>query len=87
MELQKCLAKNRQLNRLNIQPCLKAAEPSARCFVVGLIRKRKQRKFQVGLVGCPDIIRFLSGVKIKGGALTRAFYLLSDSEQKFKIYT
>ena len=91
---QKCLAKNRQLNRLKIQqPCLKAAEPSSAALVVLLLvwsgSGNKGNSMLGWLAGCPDIIRFLSGVKINGwgSILTTTFYPLSDcdSEQQFKV--
>ena len=91
---QKCLAKNRQLNRLKIQqPYLKAAEPSSAAHVVLLLvwsgSGNKGNSMLGWLAGCPDIIRFLSGVKINGwgSILTTTFYPLSDcdSEQQFKV--
>ena len=91
---QKYLAKNRQLNRLKIQqPCLKAAEPSSAALVVLLLvwsgSGNKGNSMLGWLAGCPDIIRFLSGVKINGwgSILTTTFYPLSDcdSEQQFKV--
>ena len=94
VELQKCLAKNRQLNRLNIQPCLKAAEPSSAAHIILLLvwsGSGNKGNSRLGwLADCPDIIRFLSGVKINGwgSILTTPFYLLSsdcDSEQQLKV--
>ena len=90
---QKCLAKNRQLNRLNIQPCLKAAEPSSAAHIILLLvwsGSGNKGNSRLGwLADCPDIIRFLSGVKINGwgSILTTPFYLLSDcdSEQQLKV--
>ena len=85
--------KNRQLNRLNIQPCLKAAEPSSAAHIILLLvwsGSGNKGNSRLGwLADCPDIIRFLSGVKINGwgSILTTPFYLLSDcdSEQQLKV--